>query len=55
MYPFLNGLLKDIINDALSGCNLADLIADGACFKQNLAKMWHHQLQQNIKLLNEKK
>jgi len=36
LFPFLNDFLKTLINEALDGCNIADLITDGACFRENM-------------------
>ena len=39
LFPFLNDFLKTLINDALDGCNIADLIVDGACFRGNMMQI----------------
>jgi len=36
LFPLLDKLLIDILNDALSTCSIADLVADGSCFHQRL-------------------
>jgi len=36
LFPLLDKLLIDILNDALSTCSIADLIANGSCFQQRL-------------------
>ena len=35
----IKGLLTDVINDALDGCNIADLITSGACFRHGQTDM----------------
>merc|ERR1711868_247606 len=39
LFPFLNDFLKTLINEALDGCNIADLITDGACFRENMLEL----------------
>merc|ERR1712055_57363 len=36
LFPLLDKLLIDILNDALSTCSIADLVANGSCFQQRL-------------------
>merc|ERR1712098_835902 len=46
LFPLLDEVLVKVINDALSGCSIADLIENGSCFKDRLeeAKMAGHFL-----------
>merc|ERR1719348_2799861 len=46
LFPLLDDVLVKVINDALSGCSIADLIENGSCFKDKLeeAKMAGHFL-----------
>merc|ERR1719348_1643263 len=46
LFPLLDEVLVKVINDALSGCSIADLIENGSCFKDKLeeAKMAGHFL-----------
>jgi len=39
LIPELNKVLKEFINDALHGCNIADLIQNGECLKRRLAEI----------------
>jgi hypothetical protein len=39
LFPLLDNVLKKVINDALSGCNIADLIQNGSCFQDRLAEV----------------
>ena len=39
LFPLLEKVLTDVLNNALNGCNIADLIATGNCFKGNLQQM----------------
>jgi len=39
LFPLLEKVLTDVINDALDGCSIADLIESGSCFKQNMLRM----------------
>merc|ERR1712002_449574 len=36
LFPLLDEVLVKVINDALSGCSLADLIENGACFQDKM-------------------
>jgi len=36
LFPLLDTLLIDILNDALSTCSIANLVANGSCFQQRL-------------------
>jgi hypothetical protein len=37
LFPLLDSVLKDVLNDALHGCNIADLIQNGECLRQKMA------------------
>jgi len=37
LFPLLDEVLLKVLNDALSGCSIADLIANGSCFQDKLA------------------
>lgn len=37
IFPLLDNLLIDVINDALSGCSITDLIVNGSCSNQYLS------------------
>jgi len=50
LFELLEGLLMDVINDALDGCNLADLITSGNCFRENLKMMKEHHQMTRMKL-----
>merc|ERR1712038_202763 len=39
LFPLLESVLTDVINDALDGCSIAELIETGACFRDNMARM----------------
>jgi hypothetical protein len=36
LFPILDDVLKKVINDALAGCSIADLIENGSCFQNEL-------------------
>merc|ERR1719309_1717422 len=36
LFPLLDEVLVKVINDALSGCSIADLIENGACFQEKM-------------------
>jgi len=38
LFPLLDDVLTKILNDALSGCSIVDLIENGSCFQQKLAE-----------------
>ena len=38
LFPLLESVLTDVINDALDGCSIAELIETGACFREGLSK-----------------
>jgi len=38
LFPLLDDVLKNVLNDALSGCNIADLIENGSCFQEMMEK-----------------
>ena len=38
LFPLLESVLTDVINDALDGCSFAELIETGACFREGLSK-----------------
>merc|ERR1711990_1045317 len=37
LFPFLDEILLKVLNDALAGCNIADLVQNGSCFQERLA------------------
>merc|ERR1739842_42368 len=37
LFPLLDDVLITVLNDALAGCNIADLIQNGSCFQERLA------------------
>ena len=39
LFPLLERVLTDVINDAMDGCNIADLISTGACFRSIINAM----------------
>merc|ERR1711953_88522 len=39
LFPLLESVLTDVINDALDGCSIAELIETGACFRDNMDRM----------------
>ena len=39
LFPLLDDVLRKVINDALSDCSIADLIANGSCFQQSSTRM----------------
>merc|ERR1712066_1097413 len=39
LFPLLESVLTDVINDALDGCSIAELIETGACFRDNMNRM----------------
>jgi len=39
LFPLLNDVLVDVLNDALHGCNIADLIQNGSCLKEKMAAL----------------
>merc|ERR1719192_550943 len=39
LFPLLESVLTDVINDALDGCSIAELIETGACFRDNIDRM----------------
>jgi len=36
LFPFLDEILLKVLNDALAGCNIADLVQNGSCFQERL-------------------
>ena len=51
LFPLLEKVLTDVLNNALNGCNIADLIATGNCFKGNLQQielMMHKAMVDNV-------
>merc|ERR1712106_595192 len=36
LFPLLDEVLLKVLNDALSGCNIADLIENGSCFQDRM-------------------
>merc|ERR1712088_581541 len=36
LFPFLDEILLKVLNDALAGCNIADLVQNGSCFQDRL-------------------
>eukprot|EP00091_Calanus_sinicus_P011461 TRINITY_DN2597_c0_g1_i14.p1 TRINITY_DN2597_c0_g1~~TRINITY_DN2597_c0_g1_i14.p1 ORF type:complete len:254 (-),score=101.37 TRINITY_DN2597_c0_g1_i14:40-801(-) len=39
LFPLLDEVLLKVINDALKGCNIADLIANGSCFQDRMKEL----------------
>lgn len=39
LFPLLDDVLITVLNDALAGCNIADLIQNGSCFQDRLAEV----------------
>merc|ERR1712109_91851 len=39
LFPFLDEILLKVLNDALAGCNIADLVQNGSCFQERLAEV----------------
>ena len=39
LFPLLDEVLVKVINDALSGCSIADLIENGACFQERMQEV----------------
>merc|ERR1719192_2103854 len=39
LFPLLETVLRDVINDALDGCSIADLIESGSCFRENMRRL----------------
>merc|ERR1711915_560541 len=39
LFPLLESVLTNVLNDALDGCSIAELIETGSCFKENLQRM----------------
>merc|ERR1711962_982248 len=39
LFPFLDDILLKVLNDALAGCNIADLVQNGSCFQERLAEV----------------
>ena len=37
LFPLLDDILLKVLNDALAGCNIADLVQNGSCFQERLA------------------
>ena len=37
LYLCLRSVLTDVINDALDGCSIADLIESGSCFREGFS------------------
>ena len=36
LFLFLDEILLKVLNDALAGCNIADLVQNGSCFQERL-------------------
>ena len=36
LFPLLDEVLLKVLNDALSGCSIADLIENGSCFQDRM-------------------
>ena len=43
LFPFLDEILLKVLNDALAGCNIADLVQNGSCFQERLAEVLKFQ------------
>merc|ERR1712241_313141 len=39
LFPLLDDVLRKVINDALDGCSIADLIESGSCFRENMKRL----------------
>jgi len=39
LFPLLDKLLIDILNQALAGCSIADLVENGSCFQERLQEL----------------
>jgi hypothetical protein len=39
LFPLLDEVLLKVLNEALSGCSIADLIENGSCFQDRMEKL----------------